>query len=213
VSTPDRALSGPRALKEEGSPDWCWQTVDLLKRYLYNIEQTWRQADEVIGELEQVQAWKVIRPGKPYRSFNAMCLDLLGMPASDVRGRIDRQKIKALGKVAQAGPGRGHKTVGTPDSFRDRRGTADYTVARLKRDDAELAEQVIRGEVSPYEADRRKGWKSPRIYLTSPERIARSLLKYMSADDIAKLIAVLVGAANPSANRDEEVNDGRESQA
>lgn len=191
MSLPDSALSGPRALKEEGSADWCWQTIDLLKRYLFNIEQTWRQADQVIGELEHVQAWKVIRPGKPYRSFNAMCLDLLGMPASDVRGRIDREKIKALGPVGAPGhkANAGDTNISSLSSAND----ADYVVARLKRDDPDLAEKVVRGEVTPNAAAREKGWRKPRIVVSSPEAVARSLLKYMSADDIAKLIAVLIG--------------------
>ena len=34
------------------------------------------------------------------------------------------------------------------------------------------------------------------VPVTKPEAVARSLLKYMSADDIAKLIAALVGAAD-----------------
>jgi len=67
------------------------------------------------------------------------------------------------------------------------------TVGRLKRDDPELAERVVNGEVTPYQAQRDKGWKPPRIYLTSPERVAASLLRYMSADDIAELIAALLG--------------------
>ena len=198
MSLPDPAFSGPRALKEEGSADWCWQTVDLLKRYLFNIEQAWRQADQVVGELEQVQAWKVIRPEKPYRSFNAMCLDLLGMPASDVRGRIDREKIKALGPTVHAGPGRGNKTLRDTKGFED---TADRVVARLKRDDPELADLVIKGAITPNAAAREKGWRKPRIVVSSPEAVARALLKYMSADDIARLIAALVGATDLSAHQ------------
>lgn len=188
MSTPDPAFSGPRALKEEGSSEWCQQTIDLLKRYLFNIEQTWRQADEVVGELEQVKAWKVIRPGKPYSSFNAMCRDLLGMPASDIRGRIDREKIKALGPAVQAGPGRGHKTLRDTKGFED---TADRVVARLKRDDPDLAKKVIANEVTPNAAAREKGWRKPRIVVSSPEVVARALRKHMSADDIAQLIALL----------------------
>ena len=79
--------------------------------------------------------------------------------------------------------------------------TAERTVARLKRDDPVLAEKVINGEVSPYRAQQEKGWRPPRIYVSSPDRVARSLLKYMSADDIAKLIAALVGAADLSTHQ------------
>jgi hypothetical protein len=190
VSLPDPAFSGPRALKEEGSADWCWQTVDLLKRYLFNIEQTWRQADQVVSELEQVQAWKAIRPEKPYRSFNAMCLDLLGMPASDVRGRIDREKIKALRQPQGGRPRKGNLR---DTEVIDHTDTADRVVARLKRDDPELADLVVKGAITPNAAAREKGWRKPRVVVSSPEAVARSLRKYMSADDIAALIAALTG--------------------
>ena len=79
--------------------------------------------------------------------------------------------------------------------------TAERTVARLKRDDPALAERVVRGEMTPNAAAREKGWRRPRIVLSTPERVAESLRKYMSADDIAKLIAVLVSAADLSANQ------------
>ena len=73
--------------------------------------------------------------------------------------------------------------------------TVEREIRRLKRDDPELAERVISGEKSAYAAAREKGWRKPRIVLSSPERIAGSLRKYMSADDIAKLIALLAGTA------------------
>jgi hypothetical protein len=191
VSTPDRALSGPRSLNPTGSPDWCWQTVDLLKRYLFNIEQTWRQADEVVSELREVSAWKVIPPEAPYGSFDRMCREVLGMPARDVAKRIDREKIKALGPNGgdrrsldfQSNTTRLKIDSAVPD--------ADYITARLKRDDPELAERVVRGEVTPNAAAREKGWRKPRIVLSSPERVAASLRRYLPRDALLRLAELL----------------------
>jgi len=74
--------------------------------------------------------------------------------------------------------------------------TTARTVARLKRDDPELADRVVRGEVSPNAAAREKGWRKPRIILSSPERIAESLRRYMTADDLARLITALLAPGN-----------------
>lgn len=41
--------------------------------------------------------------------------------------------------------------------------TAEHITARLKRDDPDLAEKVVTGEVSPNAAARQKGWRKPRI--------------------------------------------------
>lgn len=57
--------------------------------------------------------------------------------------------------------------------------TAERTIARLKRTDPGLAEKVVRGEVTPNAAAREKGWRRPRIVLSTPERVAVPLRKWM----------------------------------
>jgi hypothetical protein len=75
--------------------------------------------------------------------------------------------------------------------------TSEYIVARLKRDGerdpeaAALAAKVISGEVSPNAAAREKGWRKPRIVLSSPERIAESLRRYMPRESLLRLIELL----------------------
>jgi len=54
--------------------------------------------------------------------------------------------------------------------------TVERTIRRLKRDDPDLAKQVIAGEVTANAAAREKGWRKPRIVLSTPERVATSLL-------------------------------------
>lgn len=113
--------------------------------------------------------------------------------AARVRALL-REEIPPAESATHAGPGRGNKTDGGTIGFTPSRSNgAEHTIARLKRDDPELAEKVVRGEVTPNAAAHEKGWRKPRIVVSSPEAVARSLLKYMSADDIAKLIAVLLG--------------------
>lgn len=198
MNIPDSAVDGPRALKETGSADWCWQTVDLLKRYLYNIEQTWRQADEVVGELKGVQAWKVLpSPERPYGSFDKLCKGLLGMRAQDVAKRIDREKIKALG------PHRGRTVAESNNRSRVTRSSiaesdnVDYIVSRLKRDGesdpkaAALYNEVLAGKVTANAAAREQGWRRPRIVVSTPERIADSLRRHMPREARVRLAELL----------------------
>lgn len=70
---------------------------------------------------------------------------------------------------------------------------AEYIVSRLKRDDPTLAERVVNGEITANAAARAKGWRKPRVVLTSPESIARSLRRHLGPDDIAALIRHLLG--------------------
>jgi hypothetical protein len=64
---------------------------------------------------------------------------------------------------------------------------ADYIVGRLKRDDPALAEKVSSGEITPNAAAHEKGWRKPRIILSSPERIAESLRRYMPRESLLRL--------------------------
>lgn len=68
---------------------------------------------------------------------------------------------------------------------------ADGILARLKRDDDALAQQVINGEITANAAARLKGWRKPRILLTSPESIASALCKHLSVDEVQKVKELL----------------------
>lgn len=104
------------------------------------------------------------------------------IPISPAHGEVGKGRLRDKPIISKPGP------------------TVERTVSRLKRDDPDLAKKVIAGEISPNAAAMEKGWRKPRVVVSSPDAVARSLLKYMSADDIAKLVAVLVGAADPSAH-------------
>lgn len=96
-------------------------------------------------------------------------------------------EITPILPIDHSGPGRG-KTLRDTKGFED---TADRVVARLKRDDPELAEKVVRGEVTPNAAAREKGWRKPRIILSTPERVADSIRKHMPPDARRRLAALL----------------------
>jgi len=84
--------------------------------------------------------------------------------------------------------GRGNKAVRITNSF-DRSDTAPYTIRRLKRDRPELAEQVIRGELSPNAAAIKAGFRKKTITVPlDVDRAARALLKHFTADEIEQII-------------------------
>ena len=71
--------------------------------------------------------------------------------------------------------------------------TVDYVVARLKRDDPTLAEQVVRGEITANAAARAAGIRRPRIVVSTPERIAKSLRRHLDAESLHRLAELLGG--------------------
>lgn len=68
---------------------------------------------------------------------------------------------------------------------------ADGILARLKRDDPDMAQQVVNGELSANAAARIKGWRKPRILVTSPTSVAHRLREHFTADELADLIKEL----------------------
>lgn len=69
--------------------------------------------------------------------------------------------------------------------------SSDHIVGRLKRLDPALAEKVVRGEITPNAAALEKGWRKPRIVLSTPDRIADSLRKHMPRESLLRLVELL----------------------
>jgi hypothetical protein len=117
------------------------------------------------------------------------------VPEVAERMSLMRREIERLlmGEIApllptdHAGPGRG-KTLRDTKGFED---TANRVIARLKRDDPELAEKVARGEVTPNAAAREKGWRKPRIILSTPEKVADSIRRFMPREARRRLAELL----------------------
>ncbi len=102
------------------------------------------------------------------------------------------EEIPTAGPVVHAGPGRGKvasKTDCDTNGFKPDR--VEHVVARLKRDAPELAEKVIRGELTPNAAARQMGWRKPRIVVSTPEAVAKALRKHMTPDQIQALVRLL----------------------
>lgn len=100
--------------------------------------------------------------------------------------RLLKDEIPPAPAPGAVGRGRARERTTLPNSE-----TADRHLARLKRTDPDLAERVVNGEMSAYAAARSKGWKPPRIQVTTPERTAAHLRKYMSPDQLAELARLL----------------------
>lgn len=133
---------------------------------------------------------KVIGLRHPHESTPRVAERMAAMRAAVSRELL--AEIPAAGQAIHAGPGRGNKTERATLGFIDSRSeTAERTVRRLKRDDPELAERVVSGEITPNAAAREKGWRKPRIVLSTPERIAESLRRWMPREALSRLAELL----------------------
>ena len=140
----------------------------------------------------------------------------LGMPVVDVRALMNvkteverrpgvsdraaelvvfRKEILAeLGEDVPTAPkhgevGRGRNRDGATIS--NEPNSHDGIVARLKRDDPELAESVVRGEITANAAARAKGWRYPRVELRNPITVAARIKATFNPQQIAQLVTEL----------------------
>jgi hypothetical protein len=165
----------------------------LLKRVL--ADETWREFVTKRGEHVEHERFADFVTTKPLRG--------LGSDVALVQRIVagDKETLDLLDQALQ-------RPVGHPsidDNIHNRRtaGTSQRgALRRLRKDAPELHADVLAGRLSAHGAMVRAGFrpKTVTVPVTRPEAVAQSLLKHMTADDIAKLIAVLVGAANLSAN-------------
>ena len=75
-----RALIGNRESKPKGSPEWIAQTCFLASNRLASLEHSVESWMEVLQELEEVNAWEVFPPEKPYGTREALFLGEFGKP-------------------------------------------------------------------------------------------------------------------------------------
>lgn len=109
--------------------------------------------------------------------------------AGRVRALLD-EEISAAPSHGEVGKGRGLRdcdTISKPDR-QDRR---EHVIARLKRDDPDLAGRVVGGEITANAAARLKGWRKPRLVVSSPKSVAKALRQHMTADEVTELVALL----------------------
>lgn len=123
-----------------------------------------------------------------------------GEGAAEIRERMDAMRSEVGRLIAEdvpaaRPPGRPASNVSATHITGARDATA--IVARLKRDDPELAERVVRGELSANAAAQQAGIRKPRILVTSPESVARSLRRHMSPADLARLVSLLTEDDEP----------------
>lgn len=107
--------------------------------------------------------------------------------AGKVRSLL-RAEVPAVAAPGEFGRGR-DRACGTNSKVQPDR--IEHIIGRLKRDNPELAERVVAGDISPNAAALQMGWRHPRIVVSSPESVAEGLRRHMSPEDRARLVELL----------------------
>lgn len=111
----------------------------------------------------------------------------------DVAERLKRAWREDVAPVARHGINQ-HADSGVSGTHSiSQKRDADSILARLKRDDPLTAQAVVNGDLTANAAARIKGWRKPRILLTTPESVAKRIRDHYTQIEITELINHLRG--------------------
>lgn len=150
MSEQDQAsMTGPRAMKEPGSPLWCWQTISALQSLWKSLELEYELYMKTWSEAEEHCVWEKVPYENPFGTKEAMLERLKVGDEAAARVRV----------AVQAMPSR------TPN--RRSKGANDLT-ARIARDRPDVWERMKNGEFSSVAAAAREAG----INVRNPKRVA-----------------------------------------
>lgn len=183
------------------------ERVNLLQEYVASGADDLDMVTRLLGKVIESGAWREFTTpnGFPvrHRTFHDFVTadrwDGLGTSRDalvgwvreqdpDVASAVERawrDEVPAALKSAGRPSGNGSATTNNGQSITGK--TADGILARLKRDDPDMAQKVINGEITANAAARQKGWRKPRVLLTSPSSVATRLRDHFTADETAEI--------------------------
>lgn len=168
-------------------------------------------ANELIPALDHIidtGAWREFEhPMKGlqrYETFGQYCAEFLCIDVVAIEVMLDRTNFKAAAAkvrkmiredIAPGAPnGTNQHSVGCDIITPSARGTdPSYVIARLKRDNPELAEEVVEGRMSAHAAAVKAGIKKPTatVPVDSAENAIRSLLRRFTKIELLAALTVL----------------------
>lgn len=199
VLTPrERASTAPRDTRTVGSPEWCYQTANLMKNSYRFIHRDQDNFVNYLNELRTYKAWEVIPVEGPYGSEDAMLLAEIGKRFADVDAEIEavkrgvrETKAKAIEAQTPDLPSQGRPGKGSDNkngtTFSAKRGN-DYAIARLRRDRPDIHARVLAGEITAHAGMVEAGFRKlrPSRRQSALQKIIR-LLPRLTASERRKL--------------------------
>ena len=168
--------------------------IDFVTRLIGDVMETgaWREFTDPLGFTHSHDSFRSFietRRWKGLGSSKDALVAWVGQSDEAIAADIERVWRDEV-PVARESAGRPTGNDGGTD-IRERRGQVDGILARLKRDNPDLAQQVINGEITANAAARIMGWRKPRVLLTSPESVARKLREFFTEEELNELKELL----------------------
>lgn len=181
------ASTAPRNAREPGSPEWCYQTMNLMKHSFQSIQSDHQRFENYLDELREHRAWEKVPIDAPYGSEERMLEVEIGKHIEQIQEdlaaakRVQKAALVTTGKVMSEG----RPKLGNLPSFSQRErasqnGVSPRTQRRLDaiaRQRPDLLEEVRAGRLSANRAALEAGIdREPSAF----ERLQRAIERFGS---------------------------------
>ena len=183
-------LSGPRFLKEPGTPDWCWQTIGHLQLMWQFFEGSSERYLSTLAEAEAYKVWEVVPESNPFGTKEKMIATLELGDEKEAYTRLQQKALKAVALRQQGRPSKGEEKHYQGNVSQGN--SSDYLLARIKRDRPDVFDRALKGEFkTTAEAARAAGIVKKRSKTVSLGnnfgRLAETLHKYYGLEAFTEL--------------------------
>ena len=188
------SMEGPRAMKEPGTPEWCWQTISAMQHMWNSLHLNYEHYMTILGEAKQERIWEKVPPDKPYGSEDTMLKQVEVGNAKDAQKRMKVQTLAAQARALQKHGANQHLGI-YHDKVQSTRGDTDpeYLLSVIARDNPEIMQRVINGEFQSARAAAREAGialAQPKKTVTlsdNVDRLVATLKSHYSAEQIQRL--------------------------
>ena len=169
--------------------------IDFVTRLIGDVMETgaWREFTDPLGfthSHESFRSFIETRRWKGLGSSKDALVAWVGQSDESIARDIERVWRDEVPARIKHGSNQ-HSKAGVRGTNSSKSDTADSILARLKRDNPDLAQRVINGEITANAAARIMGWRKPRVLLTSPESVARKLREFFTKEELNELKELL----------------------
>jgi hypothetical protein len=101
-------------------------------------------------------------------------------------------ELLSAGPLSKEEKDKGYNVTFMPTEDNERGNNAEYTLRRLRRDNPELAEKVIKGELSANKAAIKAGFRKPTVTVPiDPTRAAQTLIRNFHKEQLEEMLSII----------------------
>ena len=173
----------------KGSRAWCIAILGETRNTIGMLHADATTAGRRLRALKDVEAWKALG----LISWSVLLMQI-GLSDDEADGLIGAKKGQSVGVILRQHGGDRKtdkvKDQGNNVTLNQRGNDKSYTLARLRRDEPELAKRVEAGELSANAAAIKAGFRYPtmNVRIDSPEAAIRGLLRRFTKAQIKQAL-------------------------